>query len=449
MTPLVVTPSPISAEEIANLVLSDGQTDLNLLGTPPWGLYLVELTPPIVPRENTYVLGPEGQRRVRSRPQNAVGNARVRVDRQEDSSATFAADLDALQMMVESAHKRKGTLTFTPPNLEEVTYDIESCQITEAPADGPRMTKRIQEFVIEFECRPYGRLAPETLFTDEVLEGPIAGVEIPAVAGHVPALGELTLTDTSSATSDFVEFGLGQQGYGPDDPLFIEEDDLDLGGDFVGTQPGGAGTEIECQLFFAPLRCCGTGIQDHGGRQKIAALLSTEDSDVWVRFAWRINRGQPSYGRWVACESTVAGVYRELTLAVMDLGDATEWRGWIEAFHGGGDALLYVGQLYIIPAEVCGSVRWSGELDEDHVLWDDQAMRFSDQGAEGQAETGAVFGRLPLDGDTLRIPVSTAASLPSLLVVRRRLRDLDQHGSSGRDADMTATLEITRRVTLY
>ena len=98
-------------------------------------------------------------------------------------------------MMVESAHKRKGTLTFEPPNVEEVTYDLESCQITEAPADGPRMTQRMQEFVIEFECRPYGRLATETLLTDEPLAGPIDGVEIPTVNGHVDALAELTITD--------------------------------------------------------------------------------------------------------------------------------------------------------------------------------------------------------------------------------------------------------------
>ena len=60
------------------------------------------------------------------------------------------------------------------------------------------MTKRMQEFVIEFECRPYGRLASETLLTAEALTGPIAGVEIPAVNGHVDALAELTITDSSS-----------------------------------------------------------------------------------------------------------------------------------------------------------------------------------------------------------------------------------------------------------
>jgi hypothetical protein len=77
MTPLVVTPEALSVSEIAHLDLSDGQTSLDLLGDPPWGLYLVEFTLPVVPRENTYALAPEGQRRIRSRPQNAVGNARV------------------------------------------------------------------------------------------------------------------------------------------------------------------------------------------------------------------------------------------------------------------------------------------------------------------------------------------------------------------------------------
>ena len=37
MTPLVVTPGPLAVDEVANLVLSDGTTDVDLLGTPPWG----------------------------------------------------------------------------------------------------------------------------------------------------------------------------------------------------------------------------------------------------------------------------------------------------------------------------------------------------------------------------------------------------------------------------
>jgi hypothetical protein len=185
MSPLVFTPPSVSAGVSSGLVLSDGQTDLDLLGSPPWGLYLVEFTLPVVSRENTYIPGPEGQRRIRSRPQNAVGSARVRIDRQDDLAAAYQADLHALQEMVESAHKRKGTLTFEPPNGQVVIYDIESCQITEAPADGPRMTQRIQEFVIEFECQPYGRLETETLFEDEVFDGPIDSVEIQVVNGHV------------------------------------------------------------------------------------------------------------------------------------------------------------------------------------------------------------------------------------------------------------------------
>ena len=419
MTPLVVTPGPLTVSEIAHLDLSDGQTSLDLLGDPPWGLYLVEFTPPVVPRENTYALAPEGQRRIRSRPQNAVGNARVRIDRQEESSATFATDINALQMMVESAHKRKGTLTFEPPNLDEVTYDLESCQITEAPADGPRMSKRMQEFVIEFECRPYGRLATETLLTDEPLTGPIDGVEIPTINGHVDALAELTVTDSSSANADFVEFGIGQQGYDPDAELFVDVNDATA-------------------ITDEPTVCASTGTLTHGGRQKIAAVLDTAEDDVWVRLAWRLAAGAFSYGRWI---EVTPPDERELTLAVVEIGDASSWIAQIEAFQGDGTGTLNVGQIYIIPAEVCGRVRAAGD---QHALDSSHSAVFTHEGATSHG------ARHPLDGDTLRIPASTASELASILVVRRRLNDIDAgEESDGRGADVTVDLEITPRVALY
>jgi hypothetical protein len=420
MTPLVVTPEALSVSEIAHLDLSDGQTSLDLLGDPPWGLYLVEFTLPVVPRENTYALAPEGQRRIRSRPQNAVGNARVRIDRQEDSSATFASDVNALQMMVESAHKRKGTLHFEPPNLDEVTYDIESCQITEAPADGPRMTKRMQEFVIEFECQPYGRLATETLLTNAPLAGPIDGVEIPTVNGHVDAFADLTVTDVSAEAADFVEFGIGQQGYDPAAPLEIDISD-------------------STALTEEVTNCADTGTKYHGGKQKISALVSTAATDVWMRLAWQLTGGTYSYGRWIY---VTPGITQERTLAVIDIGDATSWAGRIQAFEGSGSGTLTIDQLFIIPAEVCGRIRATSNRP---ALATSGSSHFTNEGA---FVAGA---RHPLDGDTLRIPVSTAAELSSLLVVRRRLHDIDDPdlASAGRDADVTVDLEITPRVALY
>jgi hypothetical protein len=445
MSPLVFTPPSVSAGVSSGLVLSDGQTDLDLLGSPPWGLYLVEFTLPVVSRENTYIPGPEGQRRIRSRPQNAVGSARVRIDRQDDLAAAYQADLHALQEMVESAHKRKGTLTFEPPNGQVVIYDIESCQITEAPADGPRMTQRIQEFVIEFECQPYGRLETETLFEDEVFDGPIDSVEIQVVNGHVDALPELTITDTSSEISDFVEFGVGQQGYDPEAPLRIQEDDWIISGAFAGTQPGGAGTQIETALTDEAISCCGIDDQEHGGRQKISVLLGTEDDDVWVRLAWKIDEGSFSYGRWVEVLPDPTDL-RELTLAVIDMGTSTHWEAEVQAFQGDGSGTLVVQEAYIIPAEVCGRAR----ATDDYVLAADKAMKFTHEGAFRMGTHAAtLFARTPLDGDTLRIPVSTAAGLPVLLVVRRRTNDIDSNLSSlGRSDAATATLTVTPRVPL-
>jgi hypothetical protein len=346
--------------------------------------------------------------------------------------------------MVESAHKRKGTLTFEPPNLDEVTYDIESCQITEAPADGPRMTQRIQEFVIEFECKPYGRLASFTVLTDRDFAGPIDGAEINAedVPGHVDALGELTLTDTSSESADFVEFGIGQQGYDPDAELLIAAADFNL---LEGTLAGGIITTV---LTDEPVGCCATGELSHGGKQKISVRFNTTDA-VWVRLAWRLDESPRSYGRWIEIPPGVIGD-QELTLAIIDIGPASQWEARIEAFDSSGSGEVDIKAAYIIPAEVCGRVRWSSETYTDHALWADQRIRIDHRGARREDETGSTFGWIPLDGDTLRIPAATGAALTSLLVIRRRLNDIDSATESdGRFSDVTATLEITPRVALY
>ena len=257
--------------------------------------------------------------------------------------------------MVESAHKRKGTLRFLPPNGQEVTYDLESCQLTEATMDGPAMTQRRLEWVVEFECLPWGRLESVTAWEDRALAGPIDGTEIDAsdMDGHVDALATLTLTDSSGESADFVEFGIGQQGYDPDAPLLIDVDDLILGG-FAGTQPGGAGTQVEIDLTETPIACCGTGNQPHGGRQKIAAQLRTDDEDVFCRLAYKLDEGAPTYGRWI--EIPASGSFCELTLAVIEIGDATRWEAQLEAFSA-EDATLFVRDWYIIPAEVCGRIR--------------------------------------------------------------------------------------------
>lgn len=453
MSPLVFTPSSSFSSAPGELILSDGLSDLDLMGSPPWGLYLVELVIPVPPRANAYVPNSEGQSRIRSKPENPTGSMRLRVDRAGPifpSEALFAADVDELQAMVESAHKRKGEIRFTPPNLEQVFYDIESIQFTEAPADGPAMSQLRQEFVVEFEVKPYGRKAAFAAFTDEAFAGPIDGIEIGIFDGHVDALAVLTLEDNSSVNSDFVEFGLVQDGYNAAADIRIINNELATG-DFAGTQAS-PGDPVVTTLDTDVLACCGTGTQVHGGKQKISVIYQTDGDDVWMRFVWRINGGEYSFGRWVY--ATPGSSEHEATMAVIPFGDdVTDWDGWVEAYDGDGTNDLAIEEIQVMPAQVNGRARRTPrdlalpKTDTEHVLHDGQSMRFSSYGAI--SHSGARDSWIPLDGDVLKIPASAPSGLTTFLVVRRRTNDIDDDRvSAGRTASLLGTLEITPRVVL-
>jgi hypothetical protein len=458
MSPLVFTPAAADATAGAELILSNGYENLDLLGTPPWGLYLVELTIPVPARENVYVRGTEGQHRVRSTPQNASGSARVRIDRGDPLATgreiSFQSDLASLQAMVESAHRYKGTLTFTPPNGERVIYDIESVQATEAPTDGARMTQFIQEFVVEFECLPWGRRESVTVFTDETFDGPIDGIEIEPVEGSVDALAVLTVSEASGADADFVEYGLIQDGYVADAPLVIYADDMNTSG-FAGSQAA-PGDPVVTTLVDDPTGCCGSGTQDHQGKQKIVARYQTDEEDVWMRMAWKVKRGEVSYGRWV--HAAAGADDHEVTLGVVDIRDHGEWNFRVDAFEGSGSGSLALEAFYVIPAQLNGRARAVPEPDvlpieiewDAHALVDDGAMRFTSEGAEYQGGSSSGFSPSLFDGDVLRIPASSSSGLPTFLTLRRREFDIDDdQPSAGLSDDLSATLTIVPRDALF
>lgn len=353
----VVTPTTI-AGGTGELYIGDGLREVNLMGAPPSGIYLVELDIPVPVPENTYAKGVDsnGQRRIRSLGANPTGRILARIDQLDDNAAAFQSDVDNLEDIVASAHKRKGYIRYTWPEGRAITYDLESVSVSATPQDGLRLNMRIVEFELAFECLPWARLDPVEIFTDEVLQNPIDGIEVLGIDGHVNALGELTIVDEDGESADHIEYGLVQEGYNPDAPLRIDEDDLDLDG-FAGTQSA-PGAVINIDLSETPIACCGTGVQEHGGHQRVKITCTgagDQTIGIWARLAWRVDGGGFSYGRWIRVPSTVDTF--ELGLAVLDLEDATTWEGQVEAFCESGSELFKIRNLLIVPAEVHGTVR--------------------------------------------------------------------------------------------
>ncbi len=355
-----------------SVILSDGTRETELVGGPD-GVYLTEFSPPLIARDNVYAQGAdaEGRRRVRSTPTNPEGSFRVRVDWSESDEVDLYDDLHDFQDLVESAHRNKGWLKMTPIDGEAVTFDFESIRISDFPHDVSLIADRRTELTVEFECAPYGRLDPVTVFSGEVISGPSDSVEIDLsnITSHTDLYGELTLTDTSTQDADHVEIGLEHTEYDPDDPqdFLIDSDDLLTTG-YSGTgttrtgayDPNAAGNNvIRATLTTTPTQICAWS-GTHLGRHKIRARVYPSADTVLVRLAWRIQDGPYIREEWVAVPGS-ANFY-DLALGVIDIPDSFAgtavsghyWIGYIEAKSSSGIPTVDVDFVEIIPAEVYG-----------------------------------------------------------------------------------------------
>jgi hypothetical protein len=159
MTSLIITeaasgsPGPGGSE----LVLSDGTSELNLIGTTASGVKMFEFAPPLFTYENTYAAGADtvGRRRVRSVAQNAEGSVRVWVHGDATTAAAFYGYIADLEALVRSAHENRGTLRYKAPGATtSTTYYLESIWISDKPQVGYLLIDRHQEVELTFECRP-------------------------------------------------------------------------------------------------------------------------------------------------------------------------------------------------------------------------------------------------------------------------------------------------------
>jgi hypothetical protein len=179
-----------------SLVLSDGTRSFDLLGDTAL-IYVRDggFTLPVVSNENTYAEGSdsEGRSRVRYRATNSEAGS-ITVYFRGTTNALFRDAIDDLQELVVSANANKGTLAYTPPNGVEVTYDLESIQVTDMPQDGVALKNRHGEATISFEVKPFGRLASERLNVQDTYQEQVTALS-PSI--FLPLGASAGLTDLS------------------------------------------------------------------------------------------------------------------------------------------------------------------------------------------------------------------------------------------------------------
>jgi hypothetical protein len=426
----------------ASLVLSDGTREMELIGDGE-GTYVVvdgfELPAPAP--ANTYVETPdsEGRRRLRTRYPNVESGAiHLRVDYSEDLAGPFWDAVDSLLELVMSAHRQKGTLTYTPTDGVEITYDLESCYISDLPQQGHAIALRRYEPVITFECLPFGRLAPVEVFADETFTGPVGSVVIDNIPGHADALVDLTLTDDSSQAAGWVEVAVERDGYDALSTVF-NDTSLTAAGSTTSTTRSGAysSNTVKRQNLgtsatdFVSLQTVG-----HFGRKRISGRFYAEENS-WVRAGYRHGNGNESWGPWRA---VAADAFREVHLLTADIRQPPvglhEITIKLQAY-GEVAGNFDIDFLEIVGAERRCLARQPGAT----LMGSGDEIRFLSD-AVIQDKSFAV-----IEGDYLTLPPSTRAEFPLRLTVRRRRNDIGEADDGVTDA-MTGTLEVTPRVAL-
>lgn len=341
----------------ASLILSDGDRTLDLLATVGTGIQLVEFNPPIPARENTYADSPdsEGRRRIRSQPQNPEGTGKVLI------SATVEADfwdyVDEFQEMIESVHANRGVLRYEPPrNAPPITFDIESIQVTGLPQQGVMLNTLLAEGEFAFECLPYGRLDPVTIFTGQSFAGPIASVNVTGIPGHVNAWPTLTLTDASSQARGHVEVAV-QEDYDPanPEPLLLNRASGITSTGYAGSSTTRAGSYsanvTRATLTSSPVVVCATTAQPHKNRWKVRSRFYPSTADVRVRLAWQVGDGPITHERWVDVPNANDWFDLDLeTIAIQELATGHSWTGYIEAYATTGTPTLDHDIAELLPA---------------------------------------------------------------------------------------------------
>lgn len=256
----------------------------------------------------------EGGRRVRSRPQNPTGTIPLQL--RGTSDANMLSGLSNLQQTVGMVNRHGGELTYTPSGGTATTYDIESIRISDLPQD-EFLFNRARP-VLEFTCRPFGRLTPVALVTNATSSDPIQSVSLPDIPGSADAWISATITDTATQARDHLEIGLDDDWDGSA-ALIVDSANLSVSGlgGSATTRTGAYSTNgvIRSTLTTTAVAVCEkTGLTHRGTHRIKARVFASGTGPYYCRLAWRIGSGPWSRNAWA---SPLDDVFSEIDLGLV------------------------------------------------------------------------------------------------------------------------------------
>ena len=230
------------------------------------------------------------------------------------------------------------------------------------------------------------------LFASEVLTGPIDWFQVSGVAGHVPALGALSLFDVSGQARNHVEVGV-QAVFDPANPEPVHLAAVTEFTALAGASNTRAGSHsanvLRAGVGTNPIPLGTSGSRTHKGLWKFRARVFGSGPGLSCRLSWRTGTGPWTDGQWVRLPLDSAWCDVDLGIVdipVLESGHSFEFR--VVAVSEAG--LVSIDLDFVEPIPADSWTRLSSTLVSEeqsgYVAYDD----FSTHSA------GAVSGKTPV-----------------------------------------------------
>jgi hypothetical protein len=317
-------------------------------------------------------------------------------------------------------------LVWTPANSTKsitfhvLTGELDGIPVTRDGAD--RGWLRNYPIVnLTLTCRPFGYGALVSAAATASGSTPLVTVDVPSVAGDVPAEGTIVVTDLATKSRRDALWGIEQRYYTPGGgaaPLTLAAGSLVTTG-FAGTAGTLAGAYlsnvISASVAEQPTAICGTGNQPHIGTYRVRARVQAGSVAARFRLAWQDGDGPFGANPWIAVPA--AGGWCEIDLGPITIEPSAlgtqRWTGRIEALTSDGAAqTVYVNLLELIPAgEGYGRARAAYTYKPGVVVARDDFAGFTSGNLNGR--TAPAGGAWTTAGDTTDFAGQPVGSSPT------------------------------------
>jgi hypothetical protein len=384
-----------------SLALNDGTT---------YTLEALDMTPP--PELEEWIKGADSNGALLAREplvDNRTITATIRIEPQATKDLALAKIAAILDKLKECQRNANGlALTWVPADAttSAITFRCLSGQITDMPIDivsgwfvkAPLIT-------LKLTCLPFGE-GTETSASAVTSTDPIVTTELSNVAGDVPALGRLVVTDNATQARRYVAWGLENRWYPTSSPpsLIIDSTAMTSSGyagsttTRTGAYSGATNNVLAAVIGPTTQAICSLGNRSHVGTFRVMLR-------VWIG-AWT-NVGPNIRLSYQVNDSPFRALpFRQIIRAG---GGATE--GW---------NMVDLGEIRI-PTAILGTQRWTGRIEsytddsgaisvEVDAVWLVPAERYGRARGTYVYNPGVVGGRDSFTGITAATALNARAA---------------------------------------